>query len=287
MTTYAVTGSTGHFGRLAIDHLLALGVEPRSIVAVARRPAAAEDLADLGVDVRYGDYSEPPSLPGALAGVDVLLLVSGTDVGRRVAQHAAVVDAAVAAGIRRIAYTSILRADSSPLAALAADHAATEAALRASGLRFTFLRNGSYLENFLGLVDQYLARGVILGATDDAPISGASRADLAEAAAVVLTSEGHEDAVHELGGPAFTLTDLAEAITEVTGTRVVHRNLAATDLVATYRGFGMDEDTASFVVGLDRGTAAGGWYTDADDLERLLGRRPTSLVEALRASRPD
>lgn len=285
MTTYAVTGATGHLGPLAITHLRARGVPPSDIVAIARRPAKAADLAVQGIDVREGDYARPETLPAALAGVDVLLLVSGSEVGRRVPQHTAVIEAAKEAGVRRIVYTSIPRAEDSPFAGLAAEHAATEAVLRGSGVTYTFLRNSSYHENYTGQLDQILATGVILGATDDAPISGASRADLAEAAAVVLTTEGHENATYELGGPDFTLTDLAAAITEVTSTEVVHRNLPEADLLEAYRGFGLDEGFAAYLVGLDRGTAAGGWHVTSGDLERLLGRPPASILDSVRAAR--
>lgn len=285
MTTYAVTGATGHLGPLAIDQLLARGVAPGDVVAIARTPARAADLAARGVNVRQGDYSRPETLPAALAGVDRLLLVSGSDVGRRVPQHTAVIEAARAAGVQRILYTSIPRADASPFADLAAEHAATEAVLRASGVAYTILRNSSYHENYTGQLDQYVATGVILGATDDAPISGASRADLAEAAAVVLLTDGHENATYELGGPTFTLTDLAAAITEVTGTTVVHRNLDPAELLEAYRGFGLEEAFATYLVGLDRGTAAGGWHVTTGDLERLLGRPPASIADSVRAAR--
>src|SRR4051794_34616308 len=156
MPTYAVTGSTGPFGRLAVQELLRRGVPASEIVAIARTPGKAADLAALGVVVREGDYARPETLPAALAGVRRLLLVSGNEVGQRVAQHSAVIEAAKAAGVERIAYTSILRADTTPIA-LAPEHKATEEALRASGVGYALLRNSWYMENYTQQLGAYLA----------------------------------------------------------------------------------------------------------------------------------
>ena len=174
MTTYAVTGATGHLGRLVVDELLARGVPAADVVAVVRNPGKATDLAARGVDVREGDYDRPETLPGALAGVQRLLLVSGSEVGQRVPQHTAVIEAAKAAGVQRIAYTSVLRADSTSLP-IAPEHVATEQVLRESGVPFTVLRNGWYTENYTGQLDRYLATGEIVGATANGRISAATR----------------------------------------------------------------------------------------------------------------
>jgi len=283
MTTYAITGATGHLGWLVIEKLLSRGVPAGEIVAVVRAPEKAAALAEQGVIVRKGDYSAPETLPAALAGVDVLLLVSASEIGQRLPQHHAVVDAAKAAGVGRIVYTSLPHADTSQLS-LAPEHKGTEEYIRASGIPYTFLRNGSYFENFLPQLDQYLATGVIVGATDDAPVAGASRADLAEAAAVVLTTPGHEGAVYELGGAPFTQSDLAAAITEVTGTPVAYHNVTVPELVAIYTAAGMDEHTAAFIADFDAGTATGDWNITGDDLAHLLGRPPITLTDAIRAA---
>ena len=221
MTTYAVTGASGPFGHHAITGLIASGVAPSDIVALVRTPSKVQDLADQGVQVRTADYSDAATLPHALAGVDTLLLVSGSEVGQRVAQHTNVIDAAKAAGVSRIVYTSVLRADTTELV-LAPEHKATEEALRASGVAFTILRNGWYIENYLGQVEQYRATGEIVGASGDGLVSGATRADFAAAAAAALVQPGHENAVYELGGaPAFTMTDVAAALSAATGTAIV------------------------------------------------------------------
>jgi len=217
--------------------------------------------------------------------VDVLLLVSASDPGRRVPQHAAVIDAAKAAGVRRIVYTSILRADTTTIA-LAPDHKATEELIRASGIPFTMLRNGWYTENYTAQIGQYLAQGSITSATDDAPVAAATRADYAAVAAAAMTGEGHAGAVYELGGTPFTMTDLAANITEATGTSVVHHQVSAAELTAILASVGLDEGTAQFVAGLDVATARGELDTSSDDLTRLLGRPSTPLADAVRAAVP-
>ncbi|WP_432537235.1 SDR family oxidoreductase [Kineococcus arenarius] len=283
MTTHAVTAASGRLGRLVVEALLERGVAPADVVAVVRTPAKVADLAGRGVQVRRGDYAEPRSLAEALAGVDRLLLVSGDTPGERVAQHLNVVEAAKAAGVRRIAYTSILRADSTGNP-LAPDHRATEEALAASGLAHTVLRNGWYTENYTDQLGRYLAAGEVLGSTGEGRVSAATRADYAAAAAAALLDEGTGDAVHELGGPSFTLAELAATISEVTGTAVVHRDVTTAEHVAALRDAGLDEGTAGFVAALDASIARGELATDSDDLARLAGRPLTGPADAVRAA---
>jgi NAD(P)H dehydrogenase (quinone) len=280
---YAVTGASGHFGRLAVLGLLDAGVAPAELVAIARSVDKVTDLAARGVTVRTADYDDAASLPAAFAGVDSLLFVSGSEAGRRVPQHAAVIDAAVAAGVTRVAYTSILRADTNPIA-LAPEHKATEEMLVASGLTYAFLRNGWYLENYTRQLDQYLAQGAIVGATHHGRIAGAARADYAAAAVTVLTGSGHDNATYELGGPAFTITDLAAAITAVTGTTVIAKDVSVEQYIEILKSVGMDEATASFVAALDEATARGDIDTDSTDLARLVGRPLTSVEDVVRAA---
>jgi NAD(P)H dehydrogenase (quinone) len=283
MTTYAVTGATGPFGHHAVEELLSRGVPASDVVAIVRTPSKAADLAERGVQVREGDYSRPETLPAALAGVQRLLLVSGSEVGSRVAQHTAVIDAAKAAGVERIAYTSVLKAGntSNPVAG---EHEATEAALRASGVPFTVLRNGWYFENYTSQLGQYLERGEIVGATAGGKVSAAARADYAAAAVAALLTDDDGDAVHELGGPAFTFDELAATVSDVTGTKVAHRDLPVQDYAAALEQVGLDAGTAGFVAGLDASIAAGDLETDSEDLVRLLGRPATSLADVVGAT---
>ena len=283
MPTYAVTGASGGLGRLTVGALLARGVAPADVVAVVRTPAKVADLAERGVVVRTGDYSLPQTLPAALDGVERLLLVSASEPGDRVAQHTNVLHAARAAGVRRVAYTSIVHADTSPLV-LAAEHRATEQTLRDSGLPATVLRNNWYVENYTSQLGRFLATGEILSATGNASVGAAARADYAEAAAAVLTGEGHEGAVYELSGTGFTLDALAETVTRVTGTPVTHRSVDTAGLVAALTAAGLDEGTAGFVAALDSGIAAGALDDRSADLEKLLGRPLTPLADVVRAA---
>jgi NAD(P)H dehydrogenase (quinone) len=279
MTTYAVTGTTGHLGPLVVRELLARGVPAADVVALARTP---EKAADLGVPVRRADYSDTATLTEALTGVDVLLLVSGSEVGRRVAQHTAVIEAAKTAGVRRVAYTSIANADHSTNP-LQPEHKATEDVLRASGVPFTIFRNNWYLENYTGQVPQYLATGEVLGIDGGARIGAATRADMAAAITTALLDEGTAGATFELSGPPITLAGLAEAVTDVTGTKVAYRDVTPEELTAILRGTGLDDGTAGFVVALEESVARGDLDVRGDDLERLLGRPATTLADALRA----
>ena len=280
---YAVTGATGNFGRAAVVGLLDAGVDASEIVAIVRTAEKAADLAERGVTVRVADYDQPDTLPAALAGVDTLLFVSGSEAGRRIPQHTAVIDAAVAAGITRVAYTSILRADTNPIL-LAPEHKATEELLVASGISYTFLRNGWYFENYTRQLEQYLAQGAIVGATHNGRIAGAARADYVAAAVTVLTSAGHDNATYELGGPAFTLSELAALITTLSGTEVVVKDVAAAELVEILKSVGLDEATAGFVAALDEAAARGDIDTDSTELARLVGRPLTPLEDVVRAA---
>jgi len=216
--TIVVTGATGPFGRHAIETLLRDGVPAADIVAVGRK---GEKIADLGVPTRPADYNDPESLRAAFEGADRLLFVSGSEAGRRVEQHRNVVDAAKAAGVRLIVYTSIVKADTSDLI-LAGEHRATEQMIIESGLPYVFLRNSWYLENYD--VGAALERGIV-GAAGDGKISAATRTDLAEAAAAVVAGQGHERRVYELGGEPFTMAELAAAVSRESGRTVTYTDL--------------------------------------------------------------
>src|SRR6476469_5514508 len=254
--TLLVTGASGHRGRLVVESLLERGTPAADVVAIARNPESVADLADRGVVVRRADYTDPASLDAAFEGVDRLLLVSGSEVGQRIAQHANVIDAARRAGVGFLAYTSITRADTSDLA-LAAEHRATEELLAASGLPHALLRNSWYLENYTGKLSTFLEHGVVLGAAGEGRVSAATRADYADAAAVVLAGEdghGHEGAVYVLGGDgALTHAELAETVGHVAGREVVYRDLSGTDLTTALGAAGLPEGYAAMLADSDRG----------------------------------
>ena len=276
-----ITGATGHLGKLTIEALLRRGVPAEEIIATGRRTEALADLAERGVIVRRADYDDPASLKEALAGADRMLMVSGTDMGRRVPQHANVVQAAAEAGVGLIAYTSILRADASTLPP-AEEHRGTEALLADSGVPHVQLRNGWYIENYTSQLTTYLEHGII-GAAGEGKISAATRADYAEAAATVLTTEGHAGSAYELGGEAFTMAQLAQVITAVSGTQVTYTDLPAEQYIAALTGAGLPEPVAHVLADIDRGAATGQLEVDTTDLQALIGRAPTSLTDAVAA----
>jgi NAD(P)H dehydrogenase (quinone) len=282
--TLLVTGASGHLGRLVVESLLDRGTSASDIVATARRPETLADLAEQGVEVRRADYDDPSSLDAAFAGVDRLLLVSSSEVGQRVAQHANVIQAAKRAGVGFVAYTSVTRAGTSDLA-LAAEHRATEELLAASGLPHALLRNSWYLENYTGQLPTVQEHGAVLGAAGDGRVSAATRADYAAAAATVLAGDGHEGAVYELGADhAFSLAEYAAAVSRVTGQEVTYRDLSVEDYTAALVAAGLPEPYAALLADSDRGISAGALFTDTGDLSRLAGRPTTGVEDAVRAA---
>ncbi|MGC5663431.1 SDR family oxidoreductase [Micromonospora sp. WMMD723] len=277
-----VTGATGHLGRLIVESLLRRGVPAGQVVALGRSVDRLADLADRGVVVRAADYTDPDSLRTAFADAEKLMFVSGSEVGQRVPQHHNVIEAARQAGVGLVVYTSIAHADTSDLL-LAAEHRATEEELRASGLPYVLLRNSWYLENYTGQLANYLAHGVA-GSAGDGRVSAATRADYAEAAAEVLTTQGHAGRVYELGGEAFTMTELAAEVSRQSGRDVRYTDLPVPAYTELLVSAGLPEPYAATLADADRGLARGALYVPVADLEKLLGRRPTTLTEALRAA---
>jgi NAD(P)H dehydrogenase (quinone) len=280
-----VTGATGHLGRLVVEALLQRGVPAEQIIATGRRTEVLGDLAGRGVVVRRVDFDDEASLPEAFAGADKLLLVSGSEAGQRVRQHGNAINAAKAAGVRFIAYTSGVRANTSTLLANQ-DHRATERLLAEAGVPHALLRNCWYLENYTGQLPVYLERGIV-GAAGAGKVSAAMRADYAGAAAAVLAGEGHAGAVYELGGEPFTMAELAEVISAATGRTVTYTDLPVEQYQAVLVGAGLPEAMAAMVADGDRGVAAGELLVEGDDLKRLLGRAPTPLADAVAAAVAD
>ncbi|WP_448058504.1 SDR family oxidoreductase [Cellulomonas hominis] len=279
-----VTGATGPFGRRVVTQLLAAGVPAEQITAAGRRTETLADLAAQGVRVAKIDFSDPQSLVAAFQGAESVLLVSGSEVGQRIPQHRNVIEAAVAAGVRRVVYTSAPKADATTLV-LAPEHKATEEILRASGLAFTILRNGWYTENYLGDVELARTTGQIVASVGDARVASASRIDFADAAAVVLRSDEHDGAVYELSGDvAWSYDDLAAAVSTVVGRPVVYVPVTPEERLAGLLAAGLDEGTAGFVVALEQNTAEGLLAETSGDLSRLIGHPTTPLLEGLQAA---
>lgn len=276
----AVTGATGHLGRLVVGQLLEK-VPAAQLAVVVRDGAKAAEIAARGVAVRVANYDDPATLDAAFAGVDELLLISGSEVGKRIAQHQAAITAAKKAGVKLLAYTSLLRANSARMS-LAVEHVATEKALAESGLPYVLLRNGWYTENYTENLGSALQHGAILGAAKDGRIAAAARADYAAAAVAVLTSDGHAGKIYELAGDtAFTVAELAAEVAKQSGKPVVYNDLPAADYAATLQSFGLPAPVAQLLASADEGIARGELDVANGDLRRLIGRPTTPLATSV------
>jgi len=278
--TIAVTGANGQLGRLVIQGLLAR-LPAADIVALARTPAKA---ADLGVEVRQGDYTLPETLVSSLAGIETLLLISSSEVGQRVPQHRQVINAAKAAGVKRVVYTSLLHAERSPLG-LAPEHVQTEALLKASGLTYTILRNGWYTENYTASLPSALAHGALIGSAGQGRIASAARADYAQAAVEALTTPGHDNRTYELAGDAaYTLAELAAEISRQSGQQIPYKDLPAADYAAALTGAGVPAPWPEALAAIDLEVAKGALFDDSRVLSKLIGRPTTTLADSVAAA---
>jgi len=277
-----VTGATGQLGRLVIKALL-IKVPAAEIVAAVRNPEKAKDLAETGIQVRYADYSQPASWDEALKGADKVLLISSSEIGQRANQHRNVIDAAKRSGVKLLAYTSVLHAGTSPLG-LAAEHRATEALLSASGVPFVLLRNGWYTENYTAGVPAALAHCAVYGCAGDGRISSAARADYAEAAAAVLTSDNQAGRVYELAGDtSYTLTELTAEISRQSGKNIGYVNLPEAEYKSVLIKVGLPEIIAELLANSDTGASKDALFDDSRQLSKLIGRSTTSLATAIAA----
>ncbi len=277
----AITGATGQLGRLVIEALLAR-VAASEIVALVRNPSKAEDLARKGITVRKADYNAPDTLAPALVGVDRLLLISSNELGQRATQHRAVIDAAKTAGVKLLAYTSVLHADHSALG-LAAEHRDTEAVLTSSSVPYTVLRNGWYNENHAAGIPSAIEHGAVIGCAQQGKISSASRADYALAAAVVLTADGQEGKIYELAGDgAYTLDQFANEIASASGKPVVYKDLPEQAYKNALRSFGFPDEMAALLADSDAAAAKGALFDDSKALSRLIGQPTTPIAQTVR-----
>lgn len=281
MNTIAITGATGQLGSLIVNNLKQR-VAPESILALVRDVKRAEAL---GVPARVFDYSKPETLATALNGVHTLMLVSSNEIGQRTAQHRNVIAAAKAAGVKHIIYTSLLRATTSPIVALAGEHIETENALVESGIGHTILRNGWYTENYTASIPGSVQAGAFVGAAGDARISSAARADYAEAAAIVLANTSLQGKTYELAGDvAYTLTELAAEISRQIGKQIPYNNLTEAGYAEVLTKIGLPAPVAAAYASFDTGAAAGGLYEAGHVLSELLGHPTTTLAASVAAA---
>ena len=278
----AITGATGQLGQQVFANLLNT-TAANQLVAVVRNPAKAEALSQKGVVVRQADYGDEAALTRALQGVDKLLIISSSEVGQRAPQHRNIINAAKAAGVKFIAYTSLLHADTSPLG-LADEHVATEKMLADSGIPYALLRNGWYTENYLASAPPALEHGVFIGAAGEGKIASATRADYAAAAARVITEDGHAGKVYELAGDhGWTLSELAAELAKQSGKNVVYQNLSQADFAAALKSVGLPAGLADMLADSDIGASKGGLFDDSHTLSKLIGRPSTSLADSVKS----
>ncbi|WP_379137399.1 SDR family oxidoreductase [Paenibacillus sp. sgz500958] len=272
----ALTGATGQFGSIVAETLLE-SVTPENLIASVRNPEKAENLRARGVDVRHGDFDKPETLDAAFEGVERLLIVSTDgDNDTRIRQHKAAVDAAVRAGVGFIVYTSVGHADSSPLF-LAPVHKATEAFIRESGIPYSFLRNNWYLENETASIQGVLAGAPWVTSAGSGKVGWATRRDYAQAAAAVLTGEGHENSIYELSGTPATQEELVAVVGEVLGKDVVVQQVDDQTYSDIMASVGVPAGALPFVVAIQEAIREGTLDIESDDFEKLLKRPLTSL----------
>ena len=279
-TRYAVTGASGQLGRLVVA-ALAQRLGAAAVVAIVRDPARANGLFPEGVAIHTGDYDRPQALSAALEGVERLLLISSNAIGQRVTQHRNVISAAKQAGVARIAYTSVLRADTSPLG-LAEEHRQTESALAESGLPHSLLRNGWYTENYAAAIPAALAHGALIGSARDGRIASAARTDYADAAAVALIGDKAPRVVHELNGDAsYSLAEFAAELSRQTGRTIPYVDMPEADYRAALTGAGLPEGLATLLADADAAAAKGALDDETGALSRLIGRPTTPFARTI------
>ncbi len=279
-----IAGATGQLGRHVVEALLERNVPAADIVATGRSVEKLADFAERGVTVQEMDYENPASVAEALNGATKVLLISSSAVGQRVEQHRTVIEAAKAEGVELLAYTSIANADTTGMK-LAAEHQATEELLKESGVPFVLLRNSWYLENYTEQLQGTLAQGAIAGSAGDGKVSGATRADYAQAAAAVLVADHQAGKVYELGGDhAFTLDQLASEISSAAGREIAYNDLPANEYQQILVGAGVPDAFAEILADSDLGIARGDLLVTSGDLQKLIGHPSTPLSEAVRSA---
>ena len=278
----AITGANGQLGQLVIQALLKQ-VKATELVALVRSPEKAQNLKALGIQVRQADYNQPATLSSALKGVDKLLLISGSEIGQRVPQHQAVITAAKEAKVKLLAYTSILKADTSPLI-LASEHKATEHAIKESGLDAVILRNGWYNENYSANLQGVLQSGVVATAAEDGKFSSAARADYAQAAANVLTSrESQAGKVYELAGDnAYNQQEYAIEVAKQADKSIQFLSLSSEDFSQALINHGLPEGFANVLADSDLHARKGWLFDDSKTLSKLIGRDTTSIAQSIK-----
>jgi NAD(P)H dehydrogenase (quinone) len=283
-----VTGASGQLGRLVVQELLER-VSPAEVVLVSRRPEHLRDLADRGLTVRRGDFDEPASLVEAFAGAKRVLVISSglNNLGRRIDQHRAAIEAAAGAGAQHVVYTSISNpAEKNPQRLVSEESRATEALLQSSGPAWTILRYGTYSEVQVPPGSLAVAHGKMYTNAGDGRMAPVSRRDCATAAAAVLAGEGHEGKTYEITGPdRLTQQDLAALLSDVSGRAVKVHNVNDRILGWGLTKAGFPKPIAREIVEFGKAIREGYYDVAESDVERLTGTAPRTLRDVLIAHR--
>ncbi len=280
-----ITGANGNFGGTALDHLLETGIDPGELAGLVRSGAAAEELEGKNVDARMGDYNDYHSLVEAFRGVEKLLLVSGTDIAGRSKQHDNVVHAALEAGVSHVVYTSFERqneTDSSPIHMVASGHIYTEKILKVSGLDYTILRNNLYMESIPAFLGEHVQETGVYFPAGEGSAAFALRSEMAEAAAIVLTGEGHENKEYFISNTeAVSFRDIAAALSEITGSTISYADPDPESYSNTMSDAGASPQAIGFTMGFAAAIREGEFLPPRTDLDDLLGRKPATVKQYL------
>ncbi|WP_031529492.1 SDR family oxidoreductase [Dyadobacter crusticola] len=279
-----ITGATGGLGHQVINELLA--THPATeIAALVRDISKATDLVQRGVDVRQADYFDYPALVQAFQGVDKVLLVSAVAFTDRAQQHRNVIDAAKKAGVKHLFYTSIQRSSDFVMVEVTESDLATEAHLKASGLTYTILKNGFYFEGLAYMVGNEVPGAEIISPAGEGKIAFVKRDELAAATAALLTSEGHENQEYTLSGSeAYSFHDVARELSALAGRPIVYRSTELAPYIAQQVAAGLPEFVANFIAQWCAAAKDGMLAGTDNTVERMLGRKPTSLREYLKTA---
>lgn len=276
-----VTGASGQLGHLIVKALLEK-LPASLIIAGARNTDKAKDLATYGVEIREVDYERPETLETAFSGVEKLLLISSSEIGKRAQQHEAVIDAAKKAGIKLFVYTSVLHCETSTLG-LAEEHRQTERALLASGIPWVILRNGWYTENYAASIPMAVEHGVLLGSANNGRIASAARKDYAEAAVAVLVSKEQQTGkIYELAGDeVYTLTEFAAEVSRQSSKSIVYKDILEEEYRKILTDAGLPEPVAALLADSDSAASKGALFNDSHTLSKLIKRPTTSYTETI------
>lgn len=281
-----VTGATGYFGNTTINFLLEKGIKTSEILALVRNEQAVDDFKTKGVRAVIGDYDNYTSLVNAFEGVEKLLFVSGSDIMKRLSQHENVIKAAKDAGVKHLIYTSFKRkneTETSPLWIVAQSHIQTEKWLKASGLKYTILKNNLYMDFLPGFIgEKVLETGVIYVPAEIGKVSAVLRSEMAEAAAGILTTPSHEGKEYDFTNTeAISYQEIAQIISDVSGKMINYVSPSVEDYAKTLKNYGVPTEIIGIFSSFALAQAKGELDAVSTDLEKLLGRKPLSVRDFL------